>query len=38
MVYAALVAFDDIGEPCLRKDSSGQSVMKIDKPIRQAYG
>jgi hypothetical protein len=38
IVYAALLALHNIGEPVYEKDSSGQSLIEIDKNIRQAHG
>jgi hypothetical protein len=38
VVFAARLASHDIGEPVYEKDSSGQSVIEIDKTIRQAHG
>jgi hypothetical protein len=36
VVYAALSASHDIGEPVYEKDSSRQAVIEIAKTIRQA--
>lgn len=37
VVYATLLALHDIGESVYEKNSSGQSVIEIDKNIRQAH-
>ena len=37
VVYAALLALHDIGEPVYENNSSGKSVIEIDKNIRQAH-
>jgi hypothetical protein len=33
VVYAALLALHDIGEPVRKKNSSGQSLIEMDKGV-----